>query len=190
MDVFGYSLGVIALCAILAVLAYLDRVYIELGRVTTGRLHEHIDIFEAEIEPRMRLKRRHASLAFSILSQLMSALVVVETARGVLIFVPGALEAFAQLAVFVTVEVLFFVKFVPEMLLARTTGRWLKPLIPALRFLLLAVWPVRAVLDLAISVAHISEEESSSGATIGNLGSRVAAPTAACTTAPMRGFTG
>jgi CBS domain containing-hemolysin-like protein len=51
------------------------------------------------------------------------------------------------------------VQFIPELLLARTSGRWIKPLIPALRFALLGIWPVRGALELAISVAHISEEE-------------------------------
>jgi putative hemolysin len=164
MEIFGFTLGVIALCAVLAVLAYLDRIYCDLDRVTTGRLHEHLDIFEAEIEPRMGLRRRQVALSFSILSHLVLAFVAVETARGVLVFVPGVTEAFAQLVVYVMVEVLLFVQFVPELLLARTTGRWLKPLVPALRFSLLAVWPLRAALELAISVAHISEEEHPSGA--------------------------
>ena len=164
MELFGFNLGVIALCAVLAVLAYLDRIYCDLERVTTGRLHEHLDIFEAEIEPRMGLKRRQSALSFSILSHLVLAFVAVETARGVFVFVPGVGEAFAQLLVYVVVEVLLFVQFVPELLLARTTGRWLKPLVPALRFLLVAVWPVRAAVELAISVAHISEEEHPAGA--------------------------
>src|SRR5271154_5632883 len=159
MEIFGYTLGVMALCAVLAILAYLDRIYGDLERVTTGRLHEHLDIFEAEIEPRIRLRRRHAALSFSILSHLVLAFVAVETARGVLVFVPTVAEAFAQLVVYVVVEVLLFVQFIPELFLARTTGRWLKPLIPSLRLLLLAIWPVRAGLELAISVAHISEEE-------------------------------
>jgi len=49
---------------------HLDRLYRELGRVSAGRSHEHLNIFEAEIEPSIRLGRRHASLGFSILAQL------------------------------------------------------------------------------------------------------------------------
>ena len=34
-----YAIGVIILSAVLLVFAYLDRIYRELGRVSTGRLH-------------------------------------------------------------------------------------------------------------------------------------------------------
>ncbi len=46
----------------------------------------------------------------------------------------------------------------------RTTGRWLRPLLPAIWVCLVATWPLRAALDLAISVAHISDEEKPDGA--------------------------
>jgi CBS domain containing-hemolysin-like protein len=53
--------------------------------------------------------------------------------------------------------------FVPELLMARTNTRWLKSLVPALQVALIFIWPLRAALELAISVARISEEESPSG---------------------------
>ena len=70
MMISAYTLGVLGLNVILVIFSYLDRVYRQLGRVSADRLHEHLDIFEAEIEPRIRLQRRHAALGFSILAQL------------------------------------------------------------------------------------------------------------------------
>ena len=67
-----HTLAVLFIAACLAVFSYLDRIYRELGRVTTGRIHEHLDIFEAEIEPKIGLPRKRAALGF--------ALVVFETA--------------------------------------------------------------------------------------------------------------
>jgi len=55
--------------------------------------------------------------------------------------------------------VLICVHFIPELLIVRTSTRWLKPLVPALQAALLIIWPLRASLELAISVARISEEE-------------------------------
>jgi putative hemolysin len=164
MPIFGYTLGVIGLCAVLVVFAYLDRIYRELGRVSPGKLRDHTEVFESEIEPLLGLERRRAALGFAILAHLLLILVAVETARGVLSFVPAAWEAGAQLLVYVLVEVLVCMHFVPELLMARTTSRWLLPLVPALRFALMLIWPVRAVLEMAVSVAHISEEELSAGA--------------------------
>src|ERR1700758_2876049 len=159
MSILGYTLGVFGLCVILAVFSFLDRIYRQLGRVTTGSMREHSEIFESEIEPRLKLDRRRAGMGFAILAHLALVAVAVETARGVLLFVPTPWQAGIQLVVYVTGEMLFFMHFVPEILIARTNTRWIKPLVPVLRGALIVTWPLRAALDLAISVGRISEEE-------------------------------
>jgi len=159
MSILGYTLGVIGLCVILAVFSFLDRIYRQLGRVAAGTLREHTEVFESEIEPRFKLDRRRASSGFAILAHLSLVAVAVETARGVLIFVPAAWQAAVQLIAYVTVEVLLCMHFVPELLMARTSTRWIKPLVPVLRGALILIWPLRAALDLAVSVGRISEEE-------------------------------
>ena len=52
MPILIYTLGILALTAILLFFSYLDRVYRELGRVSTGRTHAHLELFEGEVEPR------------------------------------------------------------------------------------------------------------------------------------------
>jgi putative hemolysin len=163
MSILGYTLGVFGLCVILAVFSFLDRIYRQLGRVTTGSMREHSEIFESEIEPRLKLDRRRAGMGFAILADLALVAVAVETARGVLLFVPLLWQAAIQLIVYVIVEVMFCMHFVPEILIARTNTRWLKPLVPVLRGALIIIWPLRAALDLAISVGRISEEELPAG---------------------------
>jgi putative hemolysin len=163
MSMLGYTLGVLGLCVILSVFSFLDRIYRQLGRVAAGTLREHAEIFESEIEPRFRLDRRRAGLGFAILANLALVAVAVETARGVLLFVPVLWQAAVQLIVYVIVEVMFCIHLVPEILIARTNTRWLKPLVPILRGALILIWPLRAALDLAISVGRISEEELPSG---------------------------
>lgn len=159
MSILGYTLGVIGLCVILALFSFLDRIYRQLGRVATGTLREHSEVFEAEIEPSFKLDRRRAGLGFAILANLSLVAVAVETARGVLLFVPVLWQAAVQLIAYLIVEVIFCMHFVPEILVARTSTRWLKPLVPVLRGALILIWPLRAALDLAISVGRISEEE-------------------------------
>ncbi len=153
-----YTLAVFALGAGLAVFSYLDRIYRELGRVTTGRLHANLEVFEAEIEPRLGMDRRRGALTFSLLTHLWLVVVAVGTARGVIFFAVGAWQALVQLLVFLSLEVLLAMHFFPNLLL-RTTGRWLEPLVPVIRAFAWVVWPLREMLELAISLAHISEEE-------------------------------
>lgn len=163
MSLFFHILGVVAMLAGLMVFSYLDRIYRELGRVATKRIHGHLDVFESEIEPRIGLKRRPAALAFSLLSRLWMVAVAVLTARGVIRFVPESWNAFIELLVFVPAEVVVAMHFLPDLLLARTTGRWLLTLMPAVRGFLLLVWPLRATVEVAASLARISDEDGAGG---------------------------
>jgi putative hemolysin len=155
-----FAFGVVLLALFLPVYSYLTLIYRELGRMTTGPVHEHLDIFEAEIEPRIKLNRRSAGRAFRILGHFWLAFLVLQTARGVWTFVPGAWESVVQLAVFIGLEVVIAMHFIPDILLYRTTGRWLLPLLPLLRASLVLVWPVRVFLEGAESLARISEAET------------------------------
>jgi putative hemolysin len=159
MALFLYTLGVLSLTAGLAVFAYLDRVYRDLDRPTTGRIHRHLAAFQTEIEPRFNLDRRRAAMSFSLLVRLWLVLVAALTARGVIFFVPDTTQAAVELTFFLCVEVIVLMQFVPSLLLAGTSGTWISPLVPAIRLFLWVVWPIQAILDLGVSVLHLGEDE-------------------------------
>jgi putative hemolysin len=164
MTALTYTLVVLSLCMILAVFSYVERIYRELDHITVARFQEKLEVFETEIEPHLEEDRRGAALGFAILAQLSLIAVAVETARGVFLFVPARAEAVSQLVVYLIAEALVFAQLLPYAFLARTEGRWLRPIAPALRFALLLTWPLRAVLGLAFSVAHLTDEEKPDGA--------------------------
>src|SRR5579872_2252741 len=122
MPIFLYTLGVLSLTSGLMVFAYLDRVYRELDRVTTGRIHRHLQAFQSEIEPRLNMDRRRAANAFNLLARLWLVLVAALTARGVIFFVPGTSEALTEMTFFLVAEVVVLMQFAPSLLLAGTTG--------------------------------------------------------------------
>jgi putative hemolysin len=155
-----YALSVVLVGLTLPIFSYLTLIYRELGRMTTGRVHEHLDIFEAEIEPKLKINRRSGGRTFRILGHFWLAFLVLETTRGVVYFVPGTWESLIEFCVFVILEVVFAMHFVPDMLLYRTTGRWLLPLLPLIRSAMWLVWPVRVFLEGAESLARISEQEA------------------------------
>ncbi len=156
---WSYIASVLVLALGLPIFSYLTLIYRELGRITTGRIHEHLDIFEAEIEPRLKIARRSGGRTFRILGHFWLAFVVLETTRGVVYLVPNRWEAGVQFLVFLTLEVVIAMHFIPDMLLYRTTGRWLIPLLPLIRSAMWLVWPIRVFLEVAESVARISEQE-------------------------------
>jgi putative hemolysin len=156
---WAYTLGTVLLALGLPVFSYLTLIYRELGRMTTGQVHEHLDIFEAEIEPKLKINRRSGGRTFRILGHFWLAFLVLETTRGVVYFVPGTWESFVEFCVFLSLEVVIAMHFIPDMLLYRTTGRWLLPLLPMIRAAMWLVWPVRIFLEGAESLARIAEHE-------------------------------
>src|SRR4030088_990541 len=155
-----YALRGVLVVFPLPIFSYLTLIYRELGRMTTGRIHEHLEIFEAEIEPKLKINRRSGGRTFRILGHFWLAFLVLETTRGVVYFVPGTWESFLEFIVFLTLEVVILMHFIPDMLLYRTTGRWLLPLLPLIRAAMWLVWPGRGFLGGAGSLARISEHEA------------------------------
>jgi putative hemolysin len=155
--VFIVALLVLALG--LPIFSYLTLIYRELGRMSTGRVHEHLDIFEAEIEPKLNINRRSGGRTFRILGHFWLAFVVLETTRGIVVWVPNVWEAGVQFLVFLSLEVVILMHFIPDMLLYRTTGRWLLPFLPIVRAGMWLVWPIRVFLEATESLARISEQE-------------------------------
>jgi putative hemolysin len=159
MLLWSYVGSLLVLALGLPIFSYLTLIYRELGRMTTGRVHEHLDIFEAEIEPKLYINRKSGGRTFRILGHFWLAFVVLETTRGVVYLVPNRWEAGLQFLVFLSLEVVILMHFVPDMLLYRTTGRWLLPLLPLIRAGMWLVWPIRVFLEGAESLARISEQE-------------------------------
>jgi CBS domain containing-hemolysin-like protein len=164
MMTFLYVLAVSALGVGLVIFSYIDRIYRELGRVNKGRVREHLELFEAEIEPHFGLERARATTGFRLLANLWLVMVTAETARGVIVFVPGTWDALLQALVYVLVEVLLLSQFIPDFLLARTKGRWLVRMALVIRSFLWIVWPFRVLLELAGSLARISDDQHADGA--------------------------
>jgi putative hemolysin len=156
---WAYALGTVLLALGLPIFSYLTLIYRELGRMTTGKVHEHLDIFEAEIEARLKINRRSGGRTFRILGHFWLAFLVLETTRGVVYFVPGTWESFVEFIVFLALEVVILMHFIPDILLYRTTGRWLVPLVPIIRVAMWLVWPARIFLEGAESLARISEQD-------------------------------
>jgi CBS domain containing-hemolysin-like protein len=162
--IFFYTAGILFLTAILLFFSYLDRVYRELGRASTGRIHDHLETFESEVAPRFHMQPRRAALAFSLLTRLWLVLVAAITARAVIFFSLGTWEAALEMIFFLGAEVVVAMQFLPSLLLARAPGNWIAPFVPIVRAFVLLTWPVLAVLELLVSVLHVSEEEQSAPA--------------------------
>ncbi|HKV28070.1 MAG TPA: hemolysin family protein [Candidatus Acidoferrales bacterium] len=161
MSLLYYTIGILVLAASLTVFAYLDRIYRQLGRVVAGPAHANLDAYVTEIEPRLRIARFRAGGTFSLLARLWLVVVSVLTARAVILFAGETWQIVAEMIFFLGLEVIVGMQFLPALLLARTTGKWLIPFLPLIRLFAWFVWPVQAILEFAISLLHISDEPDS-----------------------------
>jgi putative hemolysin len=159
-----YIVCVLLITAGLPISAYLDRVYRDLSTGSTGRIHEHLRTFETEIEPRFKMDRRRLALSFNLLARLWLVLVAAFTARGVIFFVTSSWQAALEMVVFLGVEVVVLMQFVPALLLAGVRGDWVSPFVPLVRACLWIVRPIEAILAGLVSVLHLSEEDQSAPA--------------------------
>lgn len=158
-SVLDYTIAILLLAAGLTVFAYLDRIYRQMGRVVAGPAHSKLEIFAAEVEPRVRINRVRAASTFNLLARLWLVVVSVLTARAVILFAGETWRIVAEMIFFLGLEVVVGMQFVPALLLARTSGKWLVPILPLVRLFAWIVWPVQAVLDFSISILHISDED-------------------------------
>ena len=161
MGLLYYTIGILLLAASLTVFAYLDRIYRQLGRVVAGPAHANLDAYVTEIEPRLRIARFRASGTFSLLTRLWLVVISVLTARAVILFAGETWQIVAEMIFFLGLEVIVGMQFFPALLLARTRGKWLIPLLPVIRLFAWLVWPIQAILEFAISLLHISDEPDS-----------------------------
>ena len=158
MELWLVTFGVMALCVALAVVSYVDRVYLHLGRVITGRLRDNLDVFEAEIEPRLKLERQSAALTFRLLSHLLLVFVALLTVLAAVKTADTTAEIVLQEIVLPVCEVFFFMHLIPNLLLTHSTGRWLGPFVPVLRLFSILVVPIRVLLEAGVSVAQLHVE--------------------------------
>ena len=162
MQLWIVTLGVMALCVALTVVSYVDRVYLHLGQVITGRVRENLDVFEAEIEPRLKIERQPAALTFRLLSHLLLVITALLTVVAAVKTSDTLTETLLQEVVLPVSEVFFFMHLIPYLLLSHSNGRWLRPFIPVLRLLSFLVSPMRLLLEAGASVAQLRAEPPSS----------------------------
>ena len=120
----AYDAGVTVLLLLLALAAYIDRIYFEIGKFLSREYAENIEAWEGGVEPRLRLSRESAAMSASVLRQL---------ALGMLAFLLAIrLHGVAKDASHIGIALfeyflvlIFFDRFIPELFFTRTRGQWI-----------------------------------------------------------------
>ena len=147
------------LLVVLALAAYVDRVYSESGKFLAREYQDNIDSWEQYVEPKLKLGREQVELSASVLRQL--SLAAVALLFGLRVHGAGH-EFWAQVglaAFWLVALVLFFGRLVPQLLFARTRGLWVTRIRYVLQALFYLVLPITLLLSLLLSIAALAEPE-------------------------------
>jgi putative hemolysin len=164
---YAYTIALILLLAILALAAYIDRIYSEMGKFLAREYQDNIDSWEEVVEPRLRLGRESIALSASVLRQLTLATLALlaglrlythTTLVPSLARTPSAGEV-VRAACELILLILIFDRLIPQLLFSRTRGLWIARILPILQALFYLILPVTMLLQLLLSIAALAEPE-------------------------------
>ena len=154
-----FTISVTVLLGILALAAYADRIYFEMGKFLAREYAENIDAWEELVEPRLRLSRESASTSASVLRQVsLAALAFMFAMRlhGEIMRSPAEI---ARTAFELLLVVLFFDRLLPQVFFTRTRGVWVARISWLFQGLFYLVLPITLTLGLLLSIASLAEPE-------------------------------
>ncbi|MEO6965317.1 MAG: hemolysin family protein [Acidobacteriaceae bacterium] len=158
-----HFLLIVVLLAILTLASYVNRLYSEMGKFLSREFQENIDVWEQQIEPRLKMSRDHAAQSASILALL-------SLASLALVFADIALHehqvssapvagGVAQTLLAIILTILLFHDFLPRLFFTRTRGQWVAHCTGTLRVLFFLVFPITLVLGFLTSIAALAESD-------------------------------
>jgi putative hemolysin len=152
------SILLLALLGLLALVSYVDRLHAEMGKFLSREFQENIDVYEEQVEPRLRVSRGRAALSMAVLTQLCVASIGVLI--GYVLFLENrwVLLDLVQAAVSLILVVVVFNRLLPYVFFVRTGGKWLVHWVPVLRALIYLSLPVTLILSFGLSVTSLSKE--------------------------------
>jgi CBS domain containing-hemolysin-like protein len=156
----GFSVAVFLLLCVLAISAYVDRIYFEMGKFLSREYTENIDAWERRVEPRLRLSRESAALSAGVLRQVVLAALVFLLAirlQGRLGHTPPEI---ARTVFELLLVLLVFDRLLPQVFFTKTRGEWIARISVLLQVLFYLVLPLTLAIELLLSIAGLSEPEA------------------------------
>ena len=162
-----YNLTLAVLLVILALAAYVDRVYSEMGKFLARGYQDNIDAWTRAVEPGLWLGRESIALSASVLRQLTLAAIALIAGLRLYVHVKAqpslarvpTVEEIAVTGFFLILLILFFDRLIPQLLFARTRGLWIAHIRLLLEALFYLILPVTLTLGLLLSIVALAEPE-------------------------------
>ena len=145
------------LCALLALISYVERLYTESGKFLAREFQENIEAFEKLVEPKLVSTSGRAFLAIAVLTHLITAAITLLIAY--LLFADQRWRAaeIVQAAVGIILIVIICNRLLPYVMFTRTRGEWLVHFVLLLRILIYLMLPITVALGFVLSVAALAK---------------------------------
>jgi putative hemolysin len=156
---WGFDIAVFGLLCLLALAAYVDRIYFEMGKFLSREYEENIDAWERRVEPKLRLSRESAAMSASVLRQIVLVALAFLLAIRLHGRVNGGPEEIVRTVFEMVLVLLFFDRLLPELIFTRTTGQWIARITWVMQALFYLILPVTLGIGLLLSIAGLAEPE-------------------------------
>lgn len=155
-----FPIAVAALLGLLALAAYIDRIYFEIGKVLSREYTENIEVWENDVEPALKLSRESAALSASVLRQIVLVALAFLLASRLYERALRTPAEFAQTALELLLVLVFFDRLLPQLFFTRTRGLWLRRIRPLVQAMFYLMLPVTLTIGLLLSIAGLAEPEA------------------------------
>ena len=155
----GFSIAMFLLLCLLALAAYVDRIYFEMGKFLSREYTENIEAWEDGVEPRLRLSRESAALSASVLRQMALAALTFLLAIRLQGKLGHSVGEIARTVFELLLVLLIFDRLLPQIFFTKTRGLWIARIGVVLQLLFYVVLPVTLTISLLLSIAGLAEPE-------------------------------
>jgi CBS domain containing-hemolysin-like protein len=156
----GSDVAVFLLLCLLALAAYVDRIYFEMGKFLSREYTENIEAWERGVEPKLRLSPESAAMSASVLRQIaIGALTFLLAIRlqGKIGHTPAEI---ARTVFELLLVLLVFDRLLPQIFFTRTRGTWIAKIAVLIQILFYLVLPITLTIGLLLSIAGLAEPEA------------------------------
>jgi len=156
----GSDIAVVLLLCLLALAAYVDRIYFEMGKFLSREYTENIEAWEEGVEPKLRLSPESAAMSASVLRQIaIGALTFLLAIRlqGKIGHTPAEI---ARTVFELLLVLLVFDRLLPQIFFTRTQGKWIAKIALLIQVLFYLVLPITLTIGLLLSIAGLAEPEA------------------------------
>ena len=155
-----FSIAIAGLLGVLALAAYIDRIYFEMGKFLSREYTENIDAWERHVEPYLKLTRESSALSASVLRQITLLALAFLLAMRLHPAAERTPMTIAESVFELLLVLVVFDRLVPQAFFLRTRGEWVARIRWLVQALFYMALPVTLTISLLLSIAALAEPEA------------------------------